>query len=391
MTLIMSFVLHLIDSAGFYGAERVLLELLTELRHSAHPGILGCLVASGSPHPEIARRAKAAKLPVHLFLSQRGIDFKVIHDIRRFAEENDICLVHCHGYKANISCGLMIRRNFFCVSTAHGWAQDSGLKIWLYNWLDRCALKRMDYVVGVSDAVVSRVRHAGVAVAKIRKILNGVRMKPEADSQASYRLQNRYKLDPDVLLVGSVGRLAPVKGYSYLLTALQEVTHKYPNCRLIIAGDGPSRRQLEMQVANLDLDKFVQFAGFVDDMDEFFQVVDIFVMPSLSEGLPMALLEAMAHGKPCIASNVGGIPEVLNIPDLGLLVPPANPASLAKAILSLANAVETRIVMGEKAKAAIQLRFSTQRMAADYESLYNQVLGAPSSNRLFGMVKSASA
>jgi glycosyltransferase involved in cell wall biosynthesis len=387
----MSVVLHLIDSAGFYGAERVLLELLIELRYSAHPGILGCLVAPGSPQPEIVRRANGAKLPVHLFPSQRGLNFNVTHDIRRFAEENDISLVHCHGYKPNIMCSLIFRRNFLCISTAHGWAQESGLKISLYNWLDRCALKRMDYVVGVSDAVVSRARHAGVAMTKICKILNGIRMKTASAGQNSQELRNKYKSDSDVLFVGSVGRLAPVKGYSYLLTAFREVIHRYSNCRLVIAGDGPSRRELEAQVTNLRLNNFVQFAGFVEDMDEFFQMVDIFVMPSLSEGLPMALLEAMAHGKPCIASNVGGIPEVLNIPEMGLLVPPADPVSLTKAIMSLAGAAEMRIAMGEKAKAAIQQRFSIQRMAADYESLYNHVLGAPSPNRLFGIVNSASA
>lgn len=369
-------VLHLIDSGGFYGAERVLLELLVELRHSAYPGILGCLVEPQAAEPEVARRARLEGVRVEVFPTRRGLDRKSAACIRAYVRANGVGLIHCHGYKPNILCGLFTDGRIPRVSTAHGWAQGSGLKVSLYNWLDRLALKRMNAVVGVSDALVQQLRTAGIATGLIRKIPNGIRVRGRSLPTAPALPDAVQESASKEVVLGAVGRLAPVKGYSYLLTAMQEVAAQYPHCRLIIAGDGPLRQELESLRDRLGLGQIVHFAGFLENMEEFFKRIDVFLMPSLSEGLPMALLEAMACGKVCIASEVGGIPEVMTSPDVGILVPPAQPSALAKAVLSVIRDGDGRRMMGEKARQVIVQRFSVERMAADYLEFYGQIAPA---------------
>ncbi len=366
-------VLHLIDSGGFYGAERVLLELLVELRHSAYPGILGCLIEPHAVEPEIARRAKAEGVTVRLFQTRRGVDRNSAARIRDYVDAHRITLIHSHGYKPNILCGLFMDRRISRVSTAHGWAQGSGLKVWLYNWLDRLALKKMDGVVGVSEALVQQLQGAGVTASLIRRIPNGIRVWEEELGDKTGRQDAVKGIADNHVVLGAVGRLARVKGYAYLLTAMQEVVFQYPRCRLIIAGDGPLKQELESLRDRLGLGQFVCFTGFVQDMEEFYRRIDVFVMPSLSEGLPMALLEAMACGKACIASKVGGIPEVLNSPNLGILVPPAQPSAMAKAILSMIRDDGGRALMGENAKMMVLQQFSIECMAAKYLEFYGQI------------------
>lgn len=370
----MSPVLHLIDSGGFYGAERVLLELLIELRHSAYPGILGCLSEPHAAEPELVRRARAGGVMVQVFPTRRRLDRNCAADIQNYVAANGITLIHCHGYKPNILCALFMDGRIPRISTAHGWAQGSGLKVSLYNWLDRLALKKIDGVVGVSEALVQQLHRTGVSPRQIRSIPNGIRLPVEGlrGQKASIRVA-KGDLNTQVVL-GAVGRLSPVKGYSYLLTAMQEVVRQHPCCRLIIAGDGPMKQELESLRDRLGLSQFVHFAGFIDDIEEFLVAIDVFVMPSLSEGLPMALLEAMACGKACIASEVGGIPEVLSNPDLGVLVPPAHPSAMAKAILSVIQDESRRVRMGEMAKREILERFSVERMAAQYLEFYGQIM-----------------
>lgn len=372
----MPLVLHLIDSAGFYGAERVLFELLMELRHSAYPGILGCLSEPHAPEPEIARRARAGGVMVQVFPTRRGLDRNCAADIQNYVAANGITLIHCHGYKPNILCGLFIDRRIRRVSTAHGWAKGSGLKVSVYNWLDRLALKRMDGVVGVSEALVQQLRRAGIAARLISRIPNGIRVRREDLGDETVRQSVVREKAHNHVVLGAVGRLASVKGYVHLIAAMREVVLQYPHCRLIIAGDGPLKQELECLRDRFGLGQFIHFAGFLDDMDEFFRGVDIFLMPSLSEGLPMALLEAMAYGKVCIASEVGGVPEVLSKPDLGILIPPAKPSVIAKAILSVIHDESGRALMGEKARKMVLDRFSVERMAADYLGFYGRVASA---------------
>lgn len=369
----MSAVLHLIDSGGFYGAERVLLELLIELRHSAYRGILGCLIEPHAAEPEIARRARVEGVTVHLFPTRRGLDRNSASGIRDYVEAHGIALIHCHGYKPNILCSLFLDRRIPLVSTAHGWAKGSGLKVSLYNWLDRLALKKMDGIAGVSEALIQQLRGAGVTARLIWRIPNGIRVSAEGHTGQTARQDAVTGNADHHVVLGAVGRLVPVKGFGYLLTAMKEVVSQHPRCRLIIAGDGPLKQELEALRDRLGLGQDVHFIGFREDMEEFFRRIDVFLMPSLSEGLPIALLEAMARGKACIASEVGGIPEILSSPDLGVLVPPAQPNVMAKAILSMIRNEGGRALMGEKSRRVVLQRFSVERMAAKYLEFYEQI------------------
>jgi glycosyltransferase involved in cell wall biosynthesis len=177
-------------------------------------------------------------------------------------------------------------------------------------------------------------------------------------------------------VIGNVARLTGQKGQTYLLQAFQRVLVEYPSARLLMLGDGPLRRQLEQQALDLGIAGRVTFTGKQPHVFEVLQGLDVFVMPSLWEGCGTAALEAMAVGVPIVASAVGGLSEAIVPGVTGLLVPPAEPESLAQAILEVLGQPEPAVERAQSARRRMELFFSPDEAAARTESLYEQVLAA---------------
>jgi len=138
-------------------------------------------------------------------------------------------------------------------------------------------------------------------------------------------------------VIGSVGRIAPIKGHKYLIQAAEKVIKEVANAKFLIVGDGPIRDEMEELSVRLGLDERVIFTGMREDVPEVLSIMDVFVLPSINEGMGRALVEAMAMGLPCVASSVGGVPEVVTDGETGLLVPAEDPSALAEAIIRLAK------------------------------------------------------
>jgi glycosyltransferase involved in cell wall biosynthesis len=181
----------------------------------------------------------------------------------------------------------------------------------------------------------------------------------------------------DGLVVGSVGRLSPEKGLKYLLRAMAEITRQEPRARLLLAGDGPERRSLEQLVARLGLLDRVEFTGEVphDQVPRALARMDVFVMPSTWEGFGVAALEAAAMKLPILASNVHGIPDVVEDGVTGILVPPKDVAALSQAILRLLRDPEERRRMGRAGREMVATRYSWADNVRQMEALYNELLG----------------
>jgi glycosyltransferase involved in cell wall biosynthesis len=196
---------------------------------------------------------------------------------------------------------------------------------------------------------------------------------------AKKRQQKKKELGilPDSLVIGYVGWLIPIKGVSYLVRAMKNVAEKYPKSLLVLVGKGDNKGAEEMrikeQVKNLGLADRVYFLGWRSDVDEIMGCFDIFVLPSLNEGMGRVLVEAMAAGLPIVASRVGGIPDLVKDGKNGLLVPPADPAVLADAISSLLENKETRKRMG-KAGRKMCRQYSTEAMVEQIDDLYMELL-----------------
>ncbi len=181
----------------------------------------------------------------------------------------------------------------------------------------------------------------------------------------------------DGLVVGSVGRLSPEKGLKYLLRAMAEITRQEPRARLLLAGDGPERRSLEQLVARLGLLDRVEFTGEVphDQVPQTLARMDVFAMPSTWEGFGVAALEAAAMKLPILASNVHGIPDVVEDGVTGILVPPKDVAALSQAILRLLRDPEERRRMGRAGREMVATRYSWADNVRQMEALYNSLIG----------------
>lgn len=365
-------VLHLIDSGGMYGAEKVVLTLLKELQGSQYPGILGCIRESESERLQIAVEAEAAGILVEYFTMKRGVNLSGLQNIRRFIEDKNLRLVHSHGYKPNILLSLLPGRNFKAVSTVHGWAkQSAGMKGRLYEFLDAVALKRMDRVIAVSKAVLKDLTERGLKNDRIDLIYNGIKIDADIPFFDRLSIRQKYGIPPDVFVIGAVGRLVQVKGHAYLIEAMPSILKERPDCRLVIAGDGPLNKDLEFLIKKLNLAGNVKLPGYVGEIEPFLAMIDLFAMPSLSEGLPISLLEAVASGKPVLASAVGGIPEVIHSSDHGILVPPADSSSIAGAVKSLFSEKDRMQRMSMVGREFVGDQFSSTVMAENYLSVYS--------------------
>lgn len=187
-------------------------------------------------------------------------------------------------------------------------------------------------------------------------------------------LRDQLKLDKYKPIVGMIGRLEPVKGPQYLIEAAKLVIEDFPEVTFLIAGEGSLRNELEMQCKNANiLDKIV-FTGWTEDVPEILSTLHILVLPSLNEAVGRILIEAGASGIPVVASNVGGVPQIVNNNQTGLLVPPKDPYIMAQAIISLLKDKEKRKKMGQAAQKWIDSKFSAHTMFEQISNLYRDLV-----------------
>lgn len=218
------------------------------------------------------------------------------------------------------------------------------------------------------------LKRLGYAPGKVKVIYNGVDIASWPISKLERQKRRlELRLGSEEILMGTSGRLDKQKGHDVLIDAVAKLRQSLP-VRLVILGEGPLRPALEAQIRRLNLEKSVMLLGERDDVTAWLSALELFVLPSLWEGLPNSLLEAMAIGLPCVASSVDGIPEVLSHNQNGLLVPPGDRAALAHAIADLVANPASRARLGAAAKDTIAKRFSLLTMMSEYEAAYSGVL-----------------
>jgi sugar transferase (PEP-CTERM/EpsH1 system associated) len=218
------------------------------------------------------------------------------------------------------------------------------------------------------------LEHVRVRPEKVRVVPNGVdttRFKPLVDRD---RLRQQHGYAPTDLVFGAVGRLTPVKDYRALLEAFQQLSQRQSRSRLLIVGDGPDRPGLEAELQQRGLAARVQLAGFREDVAPWLGMMDVFVHPSLMEGMSNSVLEAMAVGLPVVATAVGGTPEIVEPGVTGLLVPPATPAALLDAMDAYGSNPDTRAAHAVAGRERAMTRFPLLKMIAGYSAVYRDAL-----------------
>ncbi len=230
-------------------------------------------------------------------------------------------------------------------------------------------------VIAVSKEIRTYlISHEGIKPERIGIISNGIDEGLYTGNLDRRLVKTRLGIPEDRILIGTGARLVPEKGLTHLLDAMSILGKKRGDFLLVIAGDGPLRKDLEKRVRDNGLSSHVSFLGERTDFHEIIRLFDIYVLPSVSEGLPLSLLEAMAARKAIVASKVGGIPDVITAGNNGLLVPPGEPRPLSDAIGYLMDNPLKRSEFGERAYAGFREKHSAKTMADAYGLLYEQMM-----------------
>ncbi len=266
---------------------------------------------AGSHHGELETRAAQLGLQVESVSCGGRWDRKAVRRIRQLVESNGVDVLHTHGYKADIyGYAAAWPKRVALVATCHNWPSPL-LSMRAYAAIDRLVLRHFDRVATASGPVVEILGRWRVPAHKLKTIPNGVDMEPFREPSQSLRQEFA---SGDERLVGFVGRFVPEKGGAVLLAAAQTVLAVYPNAKFVFAGEGPARGKWEAMATRLGIRSEVVFAGKRDDMAAFYASVDMLVLPSFEEAMPMCLLEALAAAKPAIATPVGAVPTKVIVP-----------------------------------------------------------------------------
>jgi len=363
-------ILQLRSSFGFFGAENVIAELAKELACSEYIPVIGVFNNKKNPPLELADFALKNNIEFQIFDCRVAVDLKTILSIRNFIKEKNITIVQTHGDIANIYVLLAtLFKKIPLIATCHPWIKTSA-KIKIYTIIDKLLLNRFNKIIAISAEVKREILDMGIPSEKVLLIDNGIdigRFEKRFDREKTRR---QFGIPAQGKVICTVGRLSLEKGHATLIEAASKVIKNYPLAYFVIAGDGVLKNDLINESKKLGIGDHFIFTGMVDDIPALLSVSDIFVLPSLTEGLPMALLEAMAAKIPVIASRVGSIPEILTHNESGLLVPPANSQELEKSILALLNNRQKAGEMAENGYRTIVNRYSSKIMARKYLDIY---------------------
>jgi glycosyltransferase involved in cell wall biosynthesis len=361
-------ILHIDPELNWGGGEAQVFGLLSYLAgrgHSnelvAHPN--GLLFAACEQHG--IRR--------HGAVIRNDLDLRCILKLRRLIRTGHYDIVHFHTKRAHALALWLPRtpnRPRYVATRRMDYAEPR-------NWYTNCLYnRRVDGVVVISESIGDLLIAAGVDGRKIRVIASGI------DVEKFANLPSTRDRAPGQIIVGSMGVLEERKGHRFLLAAAAELKARGLKLQYRIAGDGALRRSLEQQAVDLGLVDDVQFSGFVTDTAEFLASIDLFVMPSLFEGLGVAVLEAMAAGKPVVATRVGGLAESVLDGVTGLLVAPRDAAALATAIDKLARDPALALALGSRGAARVRQHYTLEQMARRNEAYYYELLDGAGSNEM---------
>lgn len=358
--------MHLIYRFQEGGAERVVWNIAAGLRGSTIESSICSTVPASSLKALLDR-----DIPLFELRRRPGNDPSFVWQLYRLLRRQRPHILQTHSWGTlceGLIAGRMARVPII-IHLEHGTLQTKNYQRRVQRW----AWPRADRLLAVCSQLGDRMANT-VAVPRrsIQTIRNGVNVQ-RFQGQHRDEARTRLGLPADALIVGTVGRLADVKDHATLLDALQLLTTDRIPVLGVIAGDGPLKSSLASSIVARGLQDRVRLLGYRADVETVLAALDIFVLSSQSEGLPMAILEAMASGLPVVSTRVGGVEEVLEEGRTGLLVEPRSPDALAKAIAHLAGDRQRRERMGSAGRERARREFSLEAMVADYERLYWEV------------------
>ena len=364
-------VMHIGGSLRYGGAEKSLVGLVNNLDKKCF-NVAVCYLFGYGPLEEELDTNGVEVIKLHLTKANLLLSLYHLFRIMRIYQPD---IVHTHLFSPGVLGRVVAKLAGVPVIIAH----ECGLTLWKKKWhimYERWAIRFTDLRIAVSEAVrQNRITREKTASEKIVTIPNGVDTACFASSRwEKGNSRAELGLSRDSFCIGTVARLTKAKGLKYLLLAMKRVNESIPDVTLLIVGDGPLREELEEYSRELGIDDAVIFTGYRNDVPRMLAAMDVFVLASVWEGMPVSLLEAMAMQKPVVATRVGGIPEVIQDRVDGILIPPTDANELAKAIINIFKDREFSDNLALNARKRIVEHFSIESKAKRIGSLYQELI-----------------
>jgi len=364
-------ILHLFVTLPVGGAENLLLSIVRRLDHGRFASVVCCIGKRGAIGDQLA----AMDVPIMelRLMNKGGFDRRVVPALGELIRRQRIDLVHSHLYHANLYGRLAARKaGIPAVVSIHNTYGKPKLHRRIINWY--LSRHTAAIIAGSEDIRRDVERYDHVSASRIVVIPNSVDLARSASTLSKVEARARLGLTEHDLVLGSIGRLEKQKGHRYLIEAMALLRRRGIVARLLLAGEGRERLALEALVASLGLEQQVVLLGTRNDLGDLFRAMDVFVMPSLWEGLSLVMLSAMAAGLPVVATSVGGVSQVLCDDEYGFTVPAGNAAALADKIAECLPDLRAAMAKGMKGARHVRDHYSDEAMVRRVEAVYEQAL-----------------
>lgn len=355
------------------GPCRGLFQLVEQTKDRGADFVLGMFLLTAYRTCPSIEEAKRRGYRVEVLAQRRRYDVLLCRQALQVVREHHVQILQSHGYKPALLAWLLRRfTGLPWIAFSHGYTSENR-RMTVYNRLDLWLLKRADRIVAVSGAMQRSLEQAGVPHGRLRVIYNAVDPAEYAVHRDGTWFRAHCRAGAGDLLVGVIGRLSPEKGQAIFVRAFKDVVRAVPRAKAVMVGDGPERPALQAAVEDAALQDRIVFAGYQCEMTAVYSALDLVVIPSLSEGLPNVLLEALLHRKAVVATRVGGIPEVMDAGRLQWVVPGGDAEHLAGAIIDALRKPDLRSAMGSAGARYVRAVFSPDRRAEQVLALYREV------------------
>lgn len=358
-------VLHVVPNLNIGGIQDLVLNILKYNDYNEFNLYLICVVEKGDLYSEaILTRAKV------LYLGHHSKNPLSIYKIYKFIKENKIKIVHTHGSSNTYGRMAAIFAGVGKIYAGH--YADIPEK-WYKRLADRILIKKTNKVIACASSIKEfLIDNVKLSDNKIKVIPNAIDMGMVDSSFDVDILKKKQELSIPLThkVIGCVARLDPIKGYKYLIESIPQLLELEKNLKVLIVGDGELQSDLKSLVDKLGITSSVLFMGSRRDFVEIIQIMDIYVVSSIHEGVPLSMLYALATGRPTISTNVAGIPEVITHEKTGVLIEPKSPKRIAEEVLKLLRDREKMEELGENARKYALENFSSHKLIKRVEELY---------------------
>jgi glycosyltransferase involved in cell wall biosynthesis len=361
------------ETSGIGGAEKVLLDIAVNLNRELFE-VSVVLHRSRWLHEQLELHG----IPVEIIPSKRAWDLGFMRKFIEYCRKFGAQLIHSHLFGANLYAslaGMMLR--IPVIATVHNEYIMPGSNVRHLDLKNLIVRKLAKKIVLVAEYMKKDYIEKGkYPASKLKTIYNGIAIEDRFAAKEKHLIKEKLGFDKNDLLIGHVANFRTPKGHNYLIDAAALVIKKCPGTKFLLVGEGTGelREHAEKQVNEYGLDDNVLFLGFRKDVGNLLKCFDIFVLSSISEGLPLSVVEAMGTGLPIVATDVGGLPELVQDGRNGRLVPARNSNELADALTILLQDKDLRVDMGNASREIAEQKFSIDNMIGQYQDLYREFL-----------------